>query len=402
MADDRPPNSDAPSDNGASDIKRPKRPAPTLDLSATEIPRISEPTEPVLPADEPPAADLGPAPTPEPSRTRQPSTILIPALAGGAAASLVMILISLAGWPVGAPTQDVTPAAPANTLALDDLAARLARIEARPAPTPAPQPAAAPAPSLAPRIDALDKAIAALRDDVAANRTRSEKALTGISELKSAPPVVAPAAPPPDLSAITSRLTQIESAIKTQADAATKQAAKPVDDAPLRRVVAASLLDMQVRQNQPYAAALKVAASGADAARTKSLETFAATGLPTTATLGNELLALLPKLTPPPAAPATTTGTGIMDRLQAGAARLVKIERSDAAGESNTAIVTRAADAAKRNDLVAARRELAALPAADKAIVQPWIDRIDARDAALAASQQLATDAMTALAKPLP
>ncbi|MDB5628391.1 MAG: hypothetical protein JWQ51_731 [Tardiphaga sp.] len=392
MADDRPPNSDDPSDDAGPDIKRSKRPAPTLDLSATEIPRASAPAAPVSAADDAPAGD----PAPEPARARPPSTILIPALAGAAAAALVMILISLAGWPVGAPTQDVTPAAPANPSVLNDLTARLARLEARPAASPTPPPVAAPVtPLLTPRIDALDKAVAALRDDVAATRARGEQALAAVGELKAAPPV----APPPDLSAITARLSQLESAVKTQA-ASAQQVAKPADDAPLRHVVAASLLDMQVRQNQPYAAALKLAASGADAARTQPLDRFAATGVPTAATLSNELLGLLPKLTPAPA--AATTGSGLIDRLQAGAARLVKIERGDASGVASTAIVTRAADAAKRNDLVAARRELAALPPADKAVVQPWIDRTEARDAALAASQQLASDAMAALAKPAP
>ena len=404
MADDRPP-TDGPSDDklgeeARPDLKRPKRTPPTLDLSATEIPRAANPDDPVPPIDEPvsePAAE--PAPDDAP-RAKKPSTIVIPALAGAAAASFIMILISLAGWPVGAPTTEVTVPAPTNTAALDELTARLARLEARPVAPPAPAPAPA-GPSLAPRIDALDKTVAALRDDVAATRTRSEAALAGVSELKAAPPPVAPPAPPPDLSAITSRLTQIESAIKTQADAAAKQAAKPADDAPLRRVVAASLLDMQVRQGQPYVAALQAASLGADPARVKPLQSFAATGLPSAEMLSKDLLALLPKLTPPPAAPETT-GSGIMDRLQQGAMKLVKIERSDAASDTGKAVVTRAADAARRNDLAAARRDLASLSPADRAIVQPWIDRVDARDAAIAASQQFATDAMTALAKPLP
>ena len=404
MADDKPP-IDGSSNDLEPDLKRPKRPPPTLDLSATEIPRASDPSDPVPPIDEPhvePAAD----PTPEaPRPPRKQSTILIPALAGAAAASFVMILISLAGWPVGTPTTDVPPPAPANTTALDDLTARLARVEARPVATPAP--AAAPAaPSLAPRIDTLDKAVAALRDDIAAGRSRADQALATASELKAAPPPAA--APPPDLSAINSRLAQLEAALKTQAETIAKtetiakQAAKPADDGPLRRVVAAALLDMQIRQGQPYAAALQAATPGADAARVAPLQAFAATGIPTTEALGRELLALLPKLTPPPAAAATTTGTGIIDRLQAGAAKLVKIERSDAVGSASGAVVTRAADAARRGDLASARRELAALSAADRAVVQPWIDRVDARDAALAASQKFATDAMAALAKPLP
>ena len=56
--------------------------------------------------------------------------------------------------------------------------------------------------------------------------------------------------------------------------------------------------------------------------------------------------------------------------------------------------------AALRNDSKEARRELKTLPEADRAAAQSWIDKADAHDAALAVSQQFATDAMAALAKP--
>ena len=42
------------------------------------------------------------------------------------------------------------------------------------------------------------------------------------------------------------------------------------------------------------------------------------------------------------------------------------------------------------------------LAPADRAAAQSWLDKADARDAALAASRQFAADAMTALAKPAP
>lgn len=401
MADDRPPHSETPPVDTGPEFKRSKRPGPTIDLSATEIPRTPDPMEPEPAPDAATeaAADLPPAPerpAPKPS-----SPILIPALAGAAAASLVTIIITIAGWPVGTPAQDLTPQAASNPPALDELTARLARLENRQAVTPPPAPAA---PSLAPRLDALDKTVAGLRDELAEARRQAGQAQEGVAAIKAAPPPVAAPAPPPDLSEINARLAQLDTAIKAQAAAVAREAAKPADDAPLRRMVAVSLLDVQVRQNQPYAAALKVAAPGLDATRLKPLETFAATGVPTATAMADELQALAPKLTPPPAAAApSTTGTGILDRLQAGAARLVKIERhAEPAAESATAILGRAVAAMRRNDGAAARRELATLPANDKTLVQPWLARADARDAALAASQQLAADALTALAKPAP
>ena len=95
-----------------------------------------------------------------------------------------------------------------------------------------------------------------------------------------------------------------------------------------------------------------------------------------------------------------TTGTGIVERLQAGAAKLVKIERTDTAGNDRGAVVARITAAALRNDFNEARRELKTLEPDDRAAAQSWLERADARDAALAASRQFATDAMAALAKP--
>lgn len=55
--------------------------------------------------------------------------------------------------------------------------------------------------------------------------------------------------------------------------------------------------------------------------------------------------------------------------------------------------------AALRNDFVEARRELKTLPEADRAPAQAWLEKADARDAALAASRKFADDAMADLAK---
>ena len=131
----------------------------------------------------------------------------------------------------------------------------------------------------------------------------------------------------------------------------------------------------------------------------KPLEGFAATGVPNAATLSRELLSLVPKLSPR-APENSTTGTGIVDRLQAGAAKLIRIERTDGVGNDRGAVVARVTAAALRNDVAEARHELKTLAPADRAAAQSWIEKADARDAALAASRQFATDAMAALARP--
>ena len=95
---------------------------------------------------------------------------------------------------------------------------------------------------------------------------------------------------------------------------------------------------------------------------------------------------------------AETTGSGIVDRLQAGAAKLVRIQRADATGTDRASVVARVTAAALRNDLNEARRELNTLSPADRAAAQGWIEKADGRDAALAASRKFAADAMAALA----
>jgi len=122
--------------------------------------------------------------------------------------------------------------------------------------------------------------------------------------------------------------------------------------------------------------------------------------VPSTAKLAGELLTLVPKLSPAPPPDTATSGSGIVERLQASAAKLVKIERIDTSGTDRGAVVARTTAAALRNDSNEARRELKTLAPADRAAVQTWLDKADARDAALAASRQFATDAMAVLAKP--
>jgi len=391
-----------------ADLDRPKRAPPTLDLDAIEI------------SDETQHADAVDA-AQKPARERSwplgtiMSSAIVSAIFGAGAAALVV-------WSMGWPGETATPApapqvnnaavdalaarvanveskaaAPAsNNAAIDALTARVASVESKAA-TPAVAAPAAPDPALAAQVGSLQKSIATLRDELAAARAQSEKVAAAVNDVKSAPRETPP---PPDLSAINERLAKIEAAAKTLSAETAQRNAAPVDDPQLRRVVAASLLDVSVRAGEPYAAALSTAkpfAANADAL--KSLEPFAATGVPNANALNRELLALLPKLSP--VQENSTTGSGIVDRLQAGAARLVRIERTDAvAGNDRNAIVSRVTAAAVRNDIAEARRELKTLAPADRAAAQAWIDKADARDAALAASRQFATDAMGAFTKP--
>ena len=80
----------------------------------------------------------------------------------------------------------------------------------------------------------------------------------------------------------------------------------------------------------------------------------------------------------------------------------MRIERTDGVGNDRGAVVARVTAAALRNEYAEARRELKTLEPADRAAAQAWIDKADARDAALAASRKFAADAMATLANPAP
>jgi hypothetical protein len=376
MAEDRPEEIEPSPDSG-----RAKRAPPTIDLEATEISGETQNTQG--------AQSAGAEATPKPSSRAAGSAAFIAAVTGAAAAALVMAVVWLSGWP--AVPQAEAPQA--NTAAIDALTSRVAAIEARVA-----RPAAAvPDPALAGRLDALEKSVASLRGDLAGLRAQSEKLAADLKDVKSAPRDSAAAV---DLSGINARIAQLEQATRAQSAVTAQGEAKPADDTPLRRVVAAALLDVMVRTGEPFSAALAAAKSLAPSPDAlKPLEGFAATGVPNPFNLSRELLALVPKLSPAAEAGATT-GSSLVDRLQAGASKLVRIERTDTSGTDRGNVVARVTAAALRNDVNEARRELKTLAPADRAAAQGWIDKADARDAALAASRQFAAEAMTALAKP--
>lgn len=380
-----------------------KREPPTIDLEATKVsetasaepkPSDDKPSESKLsgsePPEEQPAVDTAPEDKPaepksnaEPDRTAAAiSPWVIAPLSGAVAASLVILV----GWLLGWPTVQAPPAAPqVSAAAVDDLGKRVAGLESKIA-----KPVADPA--ITARIDTLEKSLASLRGDLANLHAQSDKLAGAVNEAKSAPRDSGASASTVDLSAISARIDQIERTNRAQA-----AASKPADDQPLRRVVAAALLDVAVRHGDPFGGALQAAkALAPDADKLKPLDPFAEKGVPHPPALTRELLTLVSKLSP--AAESPTTGSGIVDRLQAGASKLVRIERTDVAGNDRSAVVARVTAAALRNDLADARRELASLDAADRAPAQAWLDKAAARDAALAASRQFAEEAMASLA----
>ncbi len=404
MADDK------PEDAGlAPDAGRAKRTPPTIDLEATEVstqpqaaavgPEAAPAAEQAVPEQanveetkpesQPEAAEEQPSVASASRPISPPISPWVVAPFSGAGAAAVVIGV---GWMLGWPAVQAPPAAPQVTSAtVDALSARVAAVEAR-----AGKPVADPA--MAARIDALEKSASSLRSDIANLRAQSDKTASALNDTKSAPQTAAP-----DITALTDRIAQLERASKAERAELAQQGekiaqAKAADDKPLRHVVAAALLDVAVRHGDPYQSQLSAARSlAAKPDALKPLDAFASSGIPTPVALSRELLKLVPKLSPPAEAPAATAG--IVERLQAGASKLVRIERTDGVGNDRGAIVARVTAAALRNDFAEARRELKTLPEADRAPAQAWLDKADARDAALAASRKFADDAMADLAK---
>jgi hypothetical protein len=401
---------------------RPKRAGPTIDLEATvvsdeaksaaETPSAPTPeaeaaptpeVAPVSSAEEQPAETVSPSVAPSASKpvSAPVSPWIVAPLSGAVAAALVIGVGWMLGWPPIQPAS--APSAPQLTATVDGLTARIVGLESKAGKV-------VPDPAATARADTLEKSVAALRSDLAAARAQNEKLAAALDEVKAAPRGDGVAAP--DLAAFSERLAKAESQMRAQGAEIAQQGskladskppeAKPADDMPLRRMVAATLLDVLVRTGDAFPTALATAKSLApNPDALKPLDQFAEKGVPNANRLSTELLALVPKLSPPAAQqdPATT-GSGIVERLQAGAARLVKIERTDTTGTDRGAVVARVTAAAVRNDFNEARRELKTLPPEDRAAAQAWLEKADARDAALAASRQFATDAMAALGKP--
>jgi hypothetical protein len=375
-------------EQAASDADKVKRAPPTIELEATEVSgetRAAAEAKAESHATAAPQPEVAPA-TVAPAAPRSISPWVIAPFSGAVAAALVILVGWMLGWPA---VQAPPPAPQVDAATVDDLGKRVSSLEGKI--NKLDQVAAA-------MPGSLQKPIKELRDDVANLRAQVDKLAVAGNEMKAAPQGEAAASV--DLAPLNDRIARIEEAMGASTAQGSKAAeSKPQDDLPLRRLVAAALLDVAVSHGDPYAAALATAksmASNPDAL--KPLDQFADKGVPAPPALNRELLTLVPKLSPSTQDTAAT-GTGLIDKLQAGASKLVRVERTDATGNDRSAIVARVTAAAIRNDFGDARKELSTLSAADRAPAQAWLDKAAARDAALAASRQFANEAMAALAK---
>ena len=378
----------------------PRRRPPTIDLTATEV------------GAEQAAGASGAEPTGAPSagrtfqfeRLRPQVAHMIGAAAGAAAVLVIVAALWLAGYGPPSPSSAPVAAPPSDTAAVEDISARLDKIETTLA-------ARRPDEALAARLGAAEAETKALDNTLAAlNRRLDDIAVTAHSAQARADGAAAAAEASKsaaqggvqrsDLDALANRVAALEHGMTTLSDDVAHRPAS-ADDRAARLAVAAEALRAAVERGVPYAAELAAVKSfSVDTNALTPLEPFAAAGVPPAQTLAQELGALTPALARTSgAAPSENTFLG---RLQANAEKVVRVTPVDAPrGDDPGAVLARADAAASRADIGAAIAELSHLPDGARSAAELWIKKAQAREAAIAASRRVAADALAALGRPV-
>jgi hypothetical protein len=442
MADETPPPPGAPGQPER------RRPAPTIDLKATEI--ASEPVAataagpaqtPPEPPDEEVAAEMPPKSAVHQFFSGVTAAVSWPLVGAGVAGAVltlgivwVVLMVSVGQGDSGAAAAriaqlerqvaDLAGHAPAAAASPTDMASRLQQLEAQVGQLAA-VPRPVPDPALPNRIAALETQLKSLNDTLSSLGQRSEStaaanavALRDLTQkLARADKSEAQSSETSDaaanqnaaaLAALANRVEALEGGTrtleKTVASArATEQArrdAETSDDHVMRTAIMAAALAAAVERGDPFEAELKaVQAQAPDAGALAPLADFAASGVPSGGVLTRELASLEPELMR--AAAGVPSESGFLQKLQANAERLVRIRPvEEVAGDDPAAIMARAQIKAGRGDVPGALTELGTLPATVRAPAQAWIDKAQARTAAIAASRAFAADALAALAMP--
>jgi hypothetical protein len=398
----------------------PRRRPPTIDLTATEV-AADKPAAGNDPAAEGARTDgaAGEQSTkPTAGGPGSQRLFIMTAFTSIAAGALIVVAIGAGLWfagyvparePVAAPS-----AQPPNSTAIAEISARLNKIEGaiatqqKPVPAPPPQPD----PALLSRLATTEAATKSLSDSLAALTRRVDDVATAaqgaLAQAKNASTAADAAkgaaqagVARSDLDALAARIAPLESAVKTLADDIKHETAT-ADDHAARLTVAAEAVRATVERGAPYQAELAAAKSlGADPSATAPLEAFAASGVPGAAALGRELASLVPALQQ--AAEPASNNSSFLARLESNAQHLVRITPVDAPpGDDPSSVVTRIGVDAAHADIAAALADIAKLPDAAKPLAAAWVDKAQARNAAIAASRKLAADALAALSKPNP
>ena len=385
----------------AEGARRRKGPAPTIDLTATEVAAKSAADEPHSPPEQDAHEQAEVVHDSEPANGRDGSSrkqgtawqVLFAGFAGAVIVTAMLSTLWLAGL-VPARYDGSISADPASIAALND---RMARLEAA---------AKTSSDSVLERASAADNVMKSLgaamtaltkrSDEVAATaadaRLRAEASEKAMTELRNRVQDLgknALAGPSPaDVDSVKKRIAALELLVK----------AAPADSAARLALSAVALRDAVV-SGAPFITELEeVKYLGADEKSLAPMAPFAPNGVPTVATLAQELRALIPAM-------QKVSGThapigGFLERLEANAGKLVRIRPVDAPpGDDASAVLARVEIEAAHAAIDAALTDLGKLDVATRAPAQEWIRKAQARQAALAAARQFASETMYALSK---
>ena len=388
--------------------RRKKRAAPTIDLTATEMP----PPETASPPQSDPPPGPAQAASADTAGPRPGGPFGMATLAAGVAGAAAVTLVLFALWLTGllpvrtVASTDTAAQAPADTKTIDALTQRVSKIEEAIKKLPASDP------GVAERLTAADNAMKSLgialaalnrrSDEIAATagqaRERADAAAKAVTDLRASMQEAAKNSTagisPAELDALQKRMAALEQSAKSARDDIAKASSA---DIAARLALSAAALRDAVASGAPFTAELAQAKSfGADEKVLASLVPFAASGVPAAPALAQELRALLPAMLKISGAQAPEAG--FLERLQANAGKLVQIRPVNAPpGDDPSAVLARLEIDAAKADIAAALGDLGKLADATRAPAQAWIERAKARQAALAASRQFAADTARAL-----
>ena len=183
----------------------------------------------------------------------------------------------------------------------------------------------------------------------------------------------------PQLTTLDQRIAKLEAALPELSTAIDRSAASAKSGA---AAIAFANLRNAVAPGRPYAAELAALKSLIpDPGDLGALPLHADTGIPTTAALAGILTKLAETSAGPPPAPAETS---ILDSMVASAKSAVSIRRigADTTGDKPAAVLARAEAALSQGDLAASIKEVESLPAPARDAFAGWLDDAKARASA--------------------
>jgi hypothetical protein len=383
----------------------PRRRPPTIDLTAKEVE-----TTPGASAQDSGAAESAKTGASRTDRTSAGGAV--PYLIGAAVGAVVVAAIIAGVWIGGfvpvreAPREAAVTGTPVANAAggTNDISSRLEKIQEA-LKTPRGDDA------LVNRLAAAEAQTKALSDQLSALARRVDDVAatsqTALADAKAAAfaadgakNTAQAAAQHADLDALAQRIAALENAIKSLGSELTQRTSR-ADDRATRVTVAAEALRATVERGAPYQAELAAVKSlGVEDAALAPLVPFATEGVPSAAALAREFATLMPSLSQ--VSETSSPNSSFLGGLEAYARNFVRITPVDAPlPRDESSVIARINNDVARGDFANALAAIASLPERARSAAQSWVKKVEAREAALAASRRIAADALAALGRPV-